>query len=70
MALVSFDASDDERYALLTMVEHQCQCHHDPEHICSAHMILKDEALIKRLLFVRRNALTYVAAEMMLSGPA
>lgn len=51
----SFNATDEERYALQLAVEHWCGCSPDDSaHVtCPAHKILGDAELIKHLLFVR-----------------
>lgn len=57
--LGNFQATDEERFALQTALEHNCTCAENPEKICPAHMLIRNTVAIKYLIFVRRNFCEY-----------
>jgi hypothetical protein len=64
VALGSFRCTDEERYRLTLAIEHNCTCDPTkPAYDCPAHLILHDEALIKRMIFVSRDAELYTRRE-------
>ena len=64
VVLGSFECSDEERYRLNLAIEHNCTCDLDaPQYDCPDHLIFHDESLIKRLIFVSRDAAIYLHAE-------
>lgn len=64
MALVaaSFEATDHERYILQTVLEHNCS-DGDGQWNCSVHQMIRDDRIVKRLIFVRRDVAHYLLGE-------
>lgn len=60
----SIKITDPERYALTLAIGDNCGCSPErPDMICPAHAMLKDENVLKHLLFARRVADAYVLGE-------
>lgn len=55
MVLGNFEATDEERFALMSALEHNCSCADNAEWICPAHMLVRNDLIVKYMLFVRRT---------------
>jgi hypothetical protein len=58
--MIAIDATQAERDALLSALDHNCACEIGPFNIrlsvCEAHALLPDEQAVSRLIFYRRYA--------------
>ncbi len=68
---MEFPGTQEEGFALLTAASHNCQCtpavEGMPAEICTSHMLIKDAAILKHLVYARRIAERLRAEEFMLA---
>jgi hypothetical protein len=59
--------TQEEQYRLATAIAHNCECQTDSEGFvtkpCSAHLMLGDQAMVRRLVFSARLAEKWLTGE-------